>query len=94
MNFAESTQHLNPVQTVLRGPSVRSSGAALPHKDNGVGFSVSTIFPFRSLEILRDDVQDLNLPISLAACVLVTILLDLPTPPGSSQEKFMRLDWM
>ncbi|KAF8553817.1 MFS general substrate transporter [Imleria badia] len=36
----------------------------------------------------------LNLPISLVACVLAIVLLDLPTPPGSSKEKFMRLDWI
>ncbi|KAF8553804.1 MFS general substrate transporter [Imleria badia] len=36
----------------------------------------------------------LNLPVSLVACVLTIVLLDLPTPPGSSKDKFMRLDWI
>ena len=93
MNFAGSAHPFYLVQTVLLRLSVPSLGAASPHKDSGVGFSVSVIVALRILEIL-DDVQDLNLPISLVACVLVTVLLDLPTPPGSSQEKFMRLDWM
>ena len=33
-----------------------------------------------------DDAQDLNFPISLVACVSAISHLDLPIPPGSSQE--------
>ncbi|KAF8443975.1 major facilitator superfamily domain-containing protein [Boletus edulis BED1] len=36
----------------------------------------------------------LNLPISLVASVLVVLLLDLPTPPGTYREKIMRMDWI
>ncbi|KAI9463153.1 MFS general substrate transporter [Boletus coccyginus] len=36
----------------------------------------------------------LNLPISLVVCVLAIFLLDLPTPPGSSKEKLLRMDWI
>ena len=40
------------------------------------------------------DIKDLNLPVSLLACVSVLFLSDLPTPPGSYREKIMRMDWM
>ncbi|KAF8839383.1 MFS general substrate transporter [Paxillus ammoniavirescens] len=36
----------------------------------------------------------LNLPIAFVAGVSVLLLLDLPTPPGTFREKFMRMDWI
>ncbi|KAG8221503.1 MFS general substrate transporter [Butyriboletus roseoflavus] len=36
----------------------------------------------------------LNLPISLVACALVLLVLDLPVPPGSYRDKFMQIDWI
>lgn len=36
----------------------------------------------------------LNLPVCGVAFVLVLVLLDLPTPPGSFREKLKRMDWM
>lgn len=41
-----------------------------------------------------DNIQDFNLPISFVASLLVVFLMDLPIPPGSYREKFMRMDWM
>ena len=41
-----------------------------------------------------DNVEDLNLPVSFVACLLVVVLLDLPIPKGSYREKIMQLDWM
>ncbi|KAN0082553.1 Major facilitator superfamily domain containing protein [Tylopilus felleus] len=35
-----------------------------------------------------------NLPISFVASLLVVFLMDLPIPPGSYREKFMRMDWI
>ncbi|KAH0828929.1 hypothetical protein J3R83DRAFT_2353 [Lanmaoa asiatica] len=45
-------------------------------------------------EILTHDVQDLNLPVTLVASVLVIFVLDLPVPQGSYREKFTRMDWI
>ncbi|KAH0828709.1 major facilitator superfamily domain-containing protein [Lanmaoa asiatica] len=36
----------------------------------------------------------LNLPICLVACVSVFLFLDLPIPPGSYRDKFLRMDWI
>ncbi|KAH0836447.1 MFS general substrate transporter [Lanmaoa asiatica] len=36
----------------------------------------------------------LNLPITLVACVLTILLLDLPIPQGSYREKFTQMDWI
>ncbi|KAH0828708.1 MFS general substrate transporter [Lanmaoa asiatica] len=36
----------------------------------------------------------LNLPVCLISCVSVIFLVDLPIPPGSYRDKFMRMDWI
>ena len=38
--------------------------------------------------------KDLNLPISGLTVVLVLVLLKLPTPPGTINEKLAKMDWM
>ena len=87
------TQPFYLVQAVLLQLSVQLLGAALQLVTNGIGFSVRGMVLLRGLEYWND-MQDLNLSILLTACALVIIFLDLPTPSGSSKEKFMWLNWM
>ncbi|KAH0828699.1 major facilitator superfamily domain-containing protein [Lanmaoa asiatica] len=48
----------------------------------------------RNFQRYSNNVQDLNLPICLVACVSVIFLLDLPIPQGGYRDKFMRMDWI
>jgi hypothetical protein len=60
----------------------------------GAGFSVhpkSSIFRASFISFL---IADLNIPIAGVAFALITSFLTLPTPPGSMQEKFAKVDWM
>ena len=90
--YASSYVHV--AHGVLLPRSDLLSEVASLHEDSGVGFSVSVaVWGTEYLGYLTN-IQDLNLPISLLACVSVLFLLDLPTPPGSYREKIMRMDWM
>ena len=50
------------------------------------------LYPFVSS--LTRPRTDLNLPLCGVSATLATILLDLPTPPGTIREKLGKMDWM
>ena len=80
-----SIQLLYPVQVVLLRPSVPSSGAALLHKDNGVGFSVSATTVLKIPDIFEQCARPQSPHLAYRVCIG-----DFPLGSAHSSGKFQR----